>query len=108
MTKENNKCAPSKSYSDGSCFTLDQLRNMAISFNKFVDAKQMDGNKITIDDNKRGLVLQLTNRLEKKCNDQLCWLKQSFVKALKDVVFPLCTYPITDPTVLVLPGTEGL
>ena len=84
MTNEDNKCAPSKSYSDGSCFTLDQLKKMAISFNKFVDAKQIDGNKITVDNNKRSLVLQLTDRLDKKCNNQLCWLKQRFVKALKD------------------------
>ena len=84
MTNEDNKCAPSKSYSDGSCFTLNQLKKMAISFNKFVEAKQIDGNKITIDNNKRSLVLQLTDRLDKKCNDQLCWLKQRFVKELKD------------------------
>ena len=36
-----------------------------------------------IDNDKRNLVLALTDRLENRCKDQLCWLKQSFVKSLK-------------------------
>ena len=84
MTNEDKKCAPSKSHSDDSCFTLEQLKNMGISFNKFIEQKKINGNKINIDGNKRSLVLQLTDRLENRCNDQLCWLKQGFVKALKD------------------------
>lgn len=84
MNNEDKKCAPSKFHSDGSCFTLDQLKKMAISYNKFLEEKHFEGNEIIVDNNKRNLVLQLTNRLEKKCNDQLCWLKQKFVKALKD------------------------
>ena len=39
---------------------------------------------VIIDNNKRNLVIQLTNRLENRCNNQLCWLKQAFVKSLKD------------------------
>ena len=28
------KCAPTKKYKDGSCFTLESLQNIAISYNK--------------------------------------------------------------------------
>ena len=84
MNSEDKKCAPNKSYTNGSCFTLEQLKTMASSFNKFIEKNQIKGNKINIDNNKRNLVLQLTNNLENRCNDQLCWLKQGFVKELKD------------------------
>ena len=31
----NDKCAPTKKYDEGSCFTLEQLQKMAESYNKF-------------------------------------------------------------------------
>jgi len=84
MSNEDKKCAPSKTYSNGSCFTLNDLKNMANSFNNFVDKNQLDGEKITINNDKRHLVLSLTDRLSDRCKDQLCWLKQKFVKELKN------------------------
>ena len=84
MSKEEEKCAPTKSYNEGSCFTIDQLKKMSESYNNFIDEDMMKGEKININDNKRELIKQLTERLENRCKDQICWLKQKFVKVLKD------------------------
>ena len=78
------KCAPSKKNTNDSCFTLEQLKNMCESFNKFIIEDKINGNPIKINDNKRNLVIQLTDRLKGKCNNQICWLKQKFVKDLDD------------------------
>ncbi len=85
MIKEQEKCAPSKKYENGSCFTIEQLKKMSNSYNSFIDEEKIkDGEKIILSDNKKDILKQLTNRLEKKCSDQVCWLKQKFVKVLKD------------------------
>ena len=83
MSKEE-KCAPSKSYTEGSCFTIIQLKKMSESYNNFIDEKKIKGNKINIVDNKRELIKQLTSKLENICKDQICWIKQNFIKVLKD------------------------
>ena len=36
MGDKDNKCAPNKKYTDGSCFTLDSLINIAKSYNKSI------------------------------------------------------------------------
>ena len=84
MSDEDKKCAPNKIYSNGSCFTLDDLKSMANSYNSFIDKNQLNDQKININDDKRHLVISLTNRLNDRCKDQLCWLKQKFVKDLKN------------------------
>ena len=33
---------------------------------------------------KKHLLKELTSKLENICNDQICWLKQDFIKSLKD------------------------
>ena len=37
MVKDDEKCAPTKKYNEGSCFTLDQLKKMAKSYNNFIE-----------------------------------------------------------------------
>ena len=65
--EEEEKCAPTKSYNEGSCFTINQLKIMSESYNNFIDENKIKGDKINIDDNdKRGLIRQLTNRLENR------------------------------------------
>ena len=73
------KCAPTKKYKDGSCFTLESLQNIAISYNKRNPKK-----KIEINLNKNKLVKELEERLNNKCNEQTCWLKLDFIKAMKN------------------------
>jgi hypothetical protein len=74
----NSTCAPSKTFSNGSCFTLESLLEMSKSYNKLHD------DKIEIENNKNHLVKELTTKLKPKCDDnQHCWLDQKFVKILK-------------------------
>ena len=81
---QDKKCAPNKSYSDGSCFTLKDLKKIAMSFNIHIDDKKVKSKKIKILNDKKHLLKELTSRLENICNDQLCWLKLDFIKTLKD------------------------
>ena len=82
--KEDNKCAPIKKYSDGSCFTLEDLKKISIAFNIHLDNGKVKGSKINITDNKKKLLKQLTKNLENVCNDQICWLKQEFINKMND------------------------
>jgi len=70
------KCAPSKKYSDGSCFTIDSLKKIAANYNK------KNTHKINLDLSKAELVTELEKRLENKCSDQTCWLRLDIVKEL--------------------------
>jgi hypothetical protein len=81
----NKRCAPGKIYNDGSCIPVDVLIDMAKAYNKENNNK----NPIMIKDDldtlnpsilKRHLVGEFTNRLKGKCDDQICWTKQNFVK----------------------------
>jgi hypothetical protein len=86
---EHAKCAPDKEYTDGSCFTLDTLKEMAHKFNAYIDMKLIKNkNKINLNEEitKKDLVKGLTEALKDVCDDQLCWLKQDFVNNLDDKV----------------------
>ena len=74
----DEKCAPSKKFKDGSCFTLKSLKLIAENYNK------KSNDKINITDNKEDLVKQIEDKLNNKCNDQTCWLRLDFVKAIED------------------------
>ena len=74
----DEKCAPSKKFKDGSCFSLKSLQIIAENYNK--SAKE----KISISDNKEKLVETLEKKLQDKCNDQTCWLRLDFVKAIEN------------------------
>lgn len=83
--KEDAKCAPSKSYTHGSCYTLESLLNMAAAFNLMLTkVKDFPGKPIIIRENKSYLVGQLTIAMGPICSDQLCWMEQGFIKALND------------------------
>jgi hypothetical protein len=76
------KCAPSKKYADGSCFTLESLRTIATSYNNHI---KNDKDKIDVTMNKEGLVKTIENKLADKCNDdQTCWLRLPIVKELNN------------------------
>jgi hypothetical protein len=75
----DTKCAPSKIYKDGSCFTLKSLKKIAESYNL-----KNPNNKISISDNKEKMVDELEKKLSNKCNEQTCWLRMDFVEALRD------------------------
>jgi hypothetical protein len=81
---EDNKCAPQKKFNDGSCFTLEDLKKISIAYNIHLSNKNIKGKKINITENKKDLLKQLTKNLENLCDDQICWLKQDFIKKMKD------------------------
>jgi hypothetical protein len=80
--REYTKCAPSKTFSDGSCFTIKSLKKIAEAHNRHVGA---NSNKlIQISESKQNLVTQLTNRITECGSDQICWLNVNWVKQIKD------------------------
>jgi hypothetical protein len=86
-TGEAEKCAPHKKYEEGSCYTMEDLVKMAHSYNNFIHMGRIVGKKLIVFDEatrKGELVRQLHENLKHLCDDQLCWLKQDFVKVLKD------------------------
>jgi hypothetical protein len=67
----DKKCAPGKIYSEGSCFTLEDLIHIAKSYNNLSKTT-----KIKIINDKKYLLKQLTTFLKNdyNCDNQICWL----------------------------------
>jgi len=78
MKKQDLKCAPSKTYSDGSCLTEKSLKKITENYNK----KNKD--KINPNLEKKQLVKILEEKLSDKCSEQTCWLRLDFVKELEN------------------------
>ena len=76
----NDTCAPSKTFDNISCFTLESLKQMAKSYNNSNNKSNTD--KIIISEDKQSLVDQLNNRITNCAGDQYCWLNQNFIKKL--------------------------
>lgn len=85
-TDKDLKCAPSKKFIDGSCIPLTILVKMANAYND-----EFDNDKIKLSSTietlnpskyKKYLVKQFRKRLDNICDDQKCWVKQSFIKRL--------------------------
>lgn len=75
---EDKKCAPSKDFKDGSCFTYEALKKIVINYNK------KNENKIDINLSKSEIVKELSDRLSNKCSEQTCWLRLDIAKALDE------------------------
>jgi len=79
------KCAPEKKYKDGTCFSLNNLCSLVRAYNEVND--NIIELKFNVPEDQRReyrkyLLQQLTDRLKNICKDQLCWLKQEFVKKM--------------------------
>ena len=74
----NEKCAPSKRFTHGSCFSVNQLKKITQKYN---ETKKKN---LEINDNKDKLVKQLENELSGICKNQVCWTKQKFIKDMDD------------------------
>uniref|UniRef100_A0A6C0J4E8 Ubiquitin-like protease family profile domain-containing protein n=1 Tax=viral metagenome TaxID=1070528 RepID=A0A6C0J4E8_9ZZZZ len=73
----DNKCAPGNKYQKGSCYTLENLINIAIAFNK-----NYPNDKIILKSDKKYLLKSLSINMKNKfnCNNQMCWLKTKLLK----------------------------
>ena len=79
LSEPETKCAPSKKYVDGSCFTIESLKKIAENYNK-----KNKNNKIDINQDKEGIVKELDKKLADKCSEQTCWLRLDVVKELEN------------------------
>ena len=75
---DDTKCAPSKKYKDGSCFTTDSLKKIISNYNKKTNQN------ININLPRTELVKKITDILKNKCEDQACWLRQEIVSNIDD------------------------
>lgn len=80
---EHLKCAPSKKYENGSCFTIESLIKIANAYNNYVGSSS-NKKKINITNSKEDLIEQLTNRITTCGSDQLCWLDVEWIKNMND------------------------
>jgi hypothetical protein len=108
LSKEYMKCAPSKKFEQGTCFTIESLVKMCEAYNGYIKEGLKGGsgknNKIIIrpieikKDNKRHLLQELIDRLSPICgNDQICILNQPFIKQLHDFEISKNTFPPLGP-----------
>ena len=88
---QDMKCAPSKKYLDGSCFSHETLKKIANNYNN------KNNDKINLNLSKLELVKELDNRLNNKCSDQICWLRLDIVKELNNEDIKNNTFRPTGP-----------
>ena len=78
----DQKCAPGKTFTEGSCFTLEDLKEIATKYNDNYS------DKIHVESftSKRDILKALIPRFKKQfdCDDQICWLTKAPVKAAGD------------------------
>jgi hypothetical protein len=74
-------CSPNKNGQNKTCFTTQSLRKIAKSYNE-----ENPQQKIASVNRKSKIELwqNIQNRLKNKCNSEICWIKQNFVKNLND------------------------
>ena len=75
MSKSNVNIV--KSVSNESCFTLEALRKIATKWNE-----EHKDRKIEFSDSTTGKTLwsSINNMMKTKCNNEVCWMKQDFIK----------------------------
>ena len=97
MDNNDKKCAPSKTFKDGSCIPLSILVKMAEAYNEMNggSSNSVSSNQIKLYQNvevlnpgkyKRYLLKEFSNRLSDVCDTQRCWLKQDFINRLADPI----------------------
>ena len=92
------KCAPDKQYSDGSCYSLESLKKIALAYNtKLLSANYNDKyiskeKLIKLSNNRKELLSQLKTRLQDFCDNEMCWKGLDFVKSLKDLEIDKFTF----------------
>ena len=73
MQKEENNCAIGRDNSFGSCFTLEELHNIAHDYNN------SSKDKIKLYSTKKDMLIALKEKLT-ECSEQTCWPTLKFIK----------------------------
>ena len=91
----DTKCAPGINYEQGSCILTKDLKQIAESFNNTNPPHTIDINKPKLE-----IVNELKDKIKKtyNCDNQLCWLNQSFVKRLNNKDLMKFTFKPVGPT----------
>jgi hypothetical protein len=78
----DKKCAPGKYFKEGSCFSIENLVEIAENFNKTFPNKSFSIRR----GDKKYLLRNLTSRMKEKynCDNQICWINTSFIKNIKN------------------------
>jgi hypothetical protein len=90
----DKKCAPGNKYENGSCFTIENLINIAIEFNK-----NYPNEKIILKNDKKYLLKNLSRNMKNKfnCNNQICWLKTTLLKKMDNENIDFFTFRPNGP-----------
>ena len=76
-----SQCAPSVDSNEKTCFTFEQLKNIAKKYNE----SNVD-NKITISRSKDKLLKSINSKMSKECSNEMCWTNND--KVLKSQFRP--------------------
>ena len=82
MKKNDEKCAPHIKYNERSCFSHEQLIKIANAYNEHIKNNKKNDYIVIENQSKKQLVLSITGKLKGICDDQICWLKQDFIKKM--------------------------
>ena len=91
--EEDKRCAPSKKYENGSCFSLDSLKTIVQKYNN-----ENSNDIIDIKDDKLYLVKQLEKKMSSSCSTQTCWLRTDLLKGIEDEEITNNTFRPIGPT----------
>lgn len=84
----DKRCAPGKTFLDGSCLDLDELISMARAHNETHPKNKIimrqDYDTMYPGKYKQYLVSQFKAQYDHVCDNQKCWTKQSFIKKIHD------------------------
>ena len=74
MHKTNN-CSINRDFNDGSCFTLEELHQIANDYNS-----KYPNEKVKLYPSKSEMLTTLSTKLKQFCPDQTCWATLKFLK----------------------------
>ena len=77
-----SSCSPKYNTDKGTCYNLQDLKDIAKEYNKSVNNKE----KIKINQNKKDLYDSILKANYGECgNNEFCWLKQNYMEINKDI-----------------------
>ena len=72
--KDKNICSLDHEFTEGSCFTLKELHEIALNYNS------SHKDQIRLYPTKKDMITELDSKLKESCSDQTCWATLKFIK----------------------------